>query len=671
METKKALQDIQKLSKQIEEHNYRYYVLSQPVVSDKEYDDLLKELILLEEKFPEFKDINSPTQRVGVKLSAEEGAVTHKTKMYSLDNTYSIEELQQWHQRVVKGLNKGDVEYVVELKIDGVSAALTYEDGRFVLGATRGDGVAGENVTSAFRTIRSIPLKLRNDQENIPGFLEVRGEVYMERGDFKKLNEERKREGEVLFANPRNATSGSIKLLDSRETAKRKLSFFVHSFGVLQNGDQIKDQWEFLKIAKKWGFPVSNKSFLCKNIDEVIDYCLKKQNERQKISYDIDGVVIKVNSLTEQNRLGYTLKSPRWAVAYKFPAYQATSKVHNIVVQVGRTGVLTPVAEVAPVECAGVTISRATLHNFDEVKRLGIKKGDIVLLERAGDVIPKIVKVVTPSKGAVRSFPVPKKCPECGSAISKERADQVAYRCVNPSCPKQLEKKLIHFCSRSAMDIEGLGEAIILQLIEKDLVKDLADIYFLKKEDLLKLEFFAEKKAQNLLDSIDKSKGKPLSKLLFGLGIVNIGEKAAFVLAQRFQSLDNILKAKKIDFIAIHEIGEKIADSIIEFFKQPSSHNLIRRFNLAQVNLTEPLVEALGTKFLTKKFVFTGELTFFSRSQAAEVVRKLGGEIVDSISKNVDYLVVGENPGSKYQKALKLDLTIINEKEFKELINDK
>lgn len=658
---------IRSLAEKIEEHNYRYYVLSQPTVSDKEYDDLLGRLIELEEKFPEFRDVNSPTQRVGTKSASAENTVTHKVKMFSLDNTYSMEELKEWQERVEKGLRRRDVEYAAELKIDGVSAALTYENGEFVLGATRGDGVVGENVTHALRTVRSIPLKLKGRSKDLPKLLEVRGEIYMDRKDFEAVNEERKKAGEVLFANPRNSTSGSIKLLDSRITAKRNLRCFIHSFGVLEGGKNYKTHWEFLKAAGNLGFSVNDRSRVCKTFEEVEKFCREFQDKRNTIPYEIDGVVIKVNDLGQQQKLGFTLKSPRWATAYKFPAQQATTQIKDIVVQVGRTGVLTPVAELEPVECGGVTISRSTLHNFEEIERLGVKVGDRVLVERAGDVIPKIVKVVEAAKG--KAFNIPAKCPECGGEIAKEKTEDVAYRCVNPLCPRQLERGLLHFASRGAMDIEGLGEAVVGQLLEKGLVKDFADIYKLRPKDFLQLELFKEKRAQNLIAAIVLSKKQTLSRLLFALGIVNIGEKAAATIAQKFGTMNNILKAGHGDFRAVHEIGGVMAQSLEDFFQQAATRKLIKRLQAAGVNMSEPQQKLVSDKFAGKKFIFTGEMAVYSRSQAGELVKKFGGDVVSSVSKKTDYVVVGENPGSKYDKARSLGLKIINEKEFQEMIN--
>jgi DNA ligase (NAD+) len=670
MDQVKAQKRIERLSKEIEEHNYRYYVLDQPTIADKEYDDLLKELIKLEEVFPEFKSSNSPTQRVGTKVSAGADTVMHAAKMYSLDNTYSLDELREWHERVLKGLGKSRVEYVVELKIDGVSAALTYRDGNFVLGATRGDGITGENVTHSLKTVRSVPLMLRSiPKEPFPTDLEVRAEIYMSRREFETMNKERERNGEVLFANPRNATSGSIKLLDSRITAQRKLSCFVHSLGVIVNGPSLKTHFEFLSKAKSWGFFINPTSRLCKTIDEVFEYCREALEKREGLAYEVDGVVIKVNSLADQDQLGATLKSPRWAVAYKFPAMQATTIVEDIVFNVGRTGTITPLAHLKPVPCGGVMVSRSTLHNFDEIKRLGINRGDRVLLERAGDVIPKIVKVVEHANKNAKPVEPPKVCPSCGEKVVKLKEEEVALRCINSSCPKQLERGMVHFASRGAMDIEGLGEAVVIQLIDKGLVKDLADIYSLSKDNLLALELFANKRADNLLKAIEKSKSQPLTRLIYGLGILNVGQKVASVLARQFGTMDKLLTVKREDLTQIHEIGETIALSVEKYFHLPSSKRLIEKLRKAKVNFEEPTIEGQSDELKGKKFVFTGELKNQSRTHAAAVVKKMGGDVLSSVSKNVDYLVVGDAPGSKYDKAVQLGVTVLNEKQFEEMIH--
>ncbi len=667
MDPKKAEREIERLSRLIEKFNEQYYVHNSPTVSDAEYDQLLKQLIELEEKFPKFKSPFSPTRRIGASIPATVKTVTHKAKMYSLDNTYSFEELAEWQERVFKGLGEKSVEYAIELKMDGVSAALIYEKGEFVLGATRGDGTIGEDVTHNLRTIRSIPLKFK-DVKNIPEVLEVRGEVYMDHADFDRLNQERKKNGEEVFVNPRNSTGGSLKLLDSRLAAKRKLKFFVHSFGRLEGGRAYTTHSEFLDHARNLGLPVNPNNRVCVSLEEVKKYCRQFQEKRDALPYDVDGVVIKVNSLAQQNALGFTLKSPRWAVAYKFPAYQATTVVCDIKVQVGRTGVLTPVAELEPVPCGGVTISRATLHNFDEIKRLGVKIGDRVLVERAGDVIPKIVKVVVAAKGKSKVFEVPSQCPSCRGKVVKDKDDDVAYRCINPSCPQQMERALAHFAFREAMDIDGLGESAVKQLLDKKLVKDLAGIYTLTKEDLLGLELFKDKKADNLLAAIERSKKQPLSRFLFGLGIMNIGIKAASLLAKNFGTIDRLMNTSQEEMKAIRDIGSVMSESVVNFFAQPSAKRLIERFKKAGLALRQEKFEAADARFAGKKFVFTGELSGMSREEAGELVKKFGAEVVSSVSAKTDYVVAGENPGSKFIKAQKLGVKILNQKQFEEMI---
>ncbi len=657
---------IEKLKKAIRHHDYMYYVLSQPEISDKGYDDLMLKLKELEDRYPEFKSDDSPTVRVGGGILEGFKTTRHRQKMLSLDNVYSFKELKEWDERVHKGLGSQKPEYVAELKIDGVSANIIYKKGKLSIGATRGDGETGEDVTPNIKTIRAIPLVLLG--KDAPDPIEIRGEVYMERRDFEFLNKDREKAQEVLFANPRNAASGSLKLLDTGIVAKRRLNFFAHSLGEYKGVD-ISSQAEFLQRLKEWGVRVNPQTKLCRSLTEVIAYCRVWQEKRERLGYDIDGVVIKINSLAQQRRLGFTLRSPRWAVAYKFPAQQVTSVLKNITVQVGRTGVITPVAELEPVECAGVTISRATLHNFDEIKRLGIKVGDRVVLERAGEVIPKIIKVVLSVRtGREKEFKIPKTCPVCGSEITKEKEEEVAYRCINVSCPAQIERGLIHFASRGAMDIEGMGEAVVKQLVEKGLVKDFADIYSLNKDVLLKLELFKDKKAENLLVAIEKSKQRPLSRLIYGLGIKHVGEKAAYVLAQKFRTIDNLIRAHLEDFDAIYEIGQVMAESIVKFFKQYSAQKLLEKLRDAGLSFEEKVATVKKSAFTAKTLVFTGELKDFSRTQAEEMVRRLGGNTASSVSENTDLVVAGENPGSKYDKAKKLGVKIINEKEFKEMI---
>ncbi|MCX5714109.1 MAG: NAD-dependent DNA ligase LigA, partial [Candidatus Omnitrophica bacterium] len=609
--------EIERLREQIREHDYLYYVLSSPKISDREYDLLLKKLKTLEKANPEFKSEDSPTVRVGGGILEGFKTVRHRQKMLSLDNTYSFEELKEWDTRVHKGLSGAQVEYVVEHKIDGISANLTYGQGRLIIGATRGDGETGEDVTANIKTIRAIPLVLLS--KGFPELIEIRGEVYLDKRDFEAINEEKEASGEPLFANPRNAASGSLKLLDTGIVAKRKLNFFAHSLGEYRGFD-IESQWGFLERLKVWGIRVNPAARLTRNLAEAIDYCRDWQEKREKLGYEIDGIVIKVNSLAQQKRLGFTLKSPRWAVAYKFPARQATTSVIAITVNVGRTGVITPVAQLQPVECSGVTISHATLHNFDEMRRLGIKEGDRVLIERAGDVIPKVVKVVE-TKGK-KAFIIPKVCPACSAKLVKEKQEDVAWRCVNPHCPAQLERGIEHFASRTAMDIEGMGEAVIEQLVHLKMVKSIPDIYKLKEEDLLKLELFKEKKASKLLLAIERSKTRPLSRLVYALGIRHVGEKAAYVLAQRFKIMDNLAQAKLGDLDAIYEVGEVMARSIGDYFSLSQTKKMVGDLRGLGLNFKEQEIEARETALSAKNVVFTGELAGFSRAQAEELARK-------------------------------------------------
>lgn len=661
---------IEKLSREIEKHNYQYYVLSDPLVSDREYDEKLRALVALEKEHPELRSPHSPSQRVGSDLLSTAKTVSHAKKMYSLDNTYAMGELEAWNERVVKSLGTDQVEYVVELKIDGVSASLRYEQGHLVLAASRGDGVQGDDITPNVKTIRCIPLRLHESRLAFPEMMEVRAELYMNHEDFMSLNEERLTNEENLFANPRNATSGSVKLLDSRITAKRKLKGFVYALGYQKGGTLFQTQWAFLDAAKEWGFPVNRESRLCRSFQEVTKYCQDFYAKRQSIPYDIDGVVIKVNSFQQQEELGETLKSPRWAVAYKFPAQQITTTVNDIVVQVGRTGVLTPIAELEPTECAGVIIKRATLHNFEEIQRLGVKPGDRVLVERAGDVIPKIIKVVESRQGKESNevFQPPTHCPVCHSLVVKDKEDQVAYRCVNSQCPKKREQGLIHFASRGAMDIEGMGDSVVEQLFSRELIDDVADIYRLKIEDLLRLDLFKEKKAKNLLQSIQKSKTQPLSRFLFGLGISNIGQKAATTLAKYYPSMEQLMQASYDDFCRIHEIGDIMARSLIERFQDESFKGLIAKFQASGLTLKERIVSVPSNAATGKKFIFTGKLSLIARQSAADLVKQKGGDVATSIGKTVDYVVVGEAPGSKYEKALKLNLKILTEQEFLDLV---
>lgn len=668
MNRKNVSKRISELSKMIEKHNYQYYVLSSPIISDKAYDDLLKELIELENKYPELKAVNSPTQRVGSLFQGNIRTIPHKLKMLSLDNTYSIDELTSWHERVLKGLSITEVDFTAELKIDGVSASLIYEEGNFAYAVSRGDGEAGEEITHNIKTIPSIPMSLQM-KERVPKILDVRVEIFMNQNNFKMLNQQRKLSGETVFANARNATSGSLKLLDSRITAQRKLSCFVHSFGFIEGGRKFQSQWEFLESVRRWGFQISPYSRHCQTFNDVIDFCREFQQKRNDIPFDIDGAVIKVNHLSQQEVLGTTLKSPKWAIAFKFTAQQASTTLLSIEFQVGRTGVITPVANLKPVECAGVMISRATLHNFDEVQRLNIKEGDEILLERAGDVIPKIIKVLKSNRNG-KAVSIPRKCPSCGEPLIKEKEDQVALRCVNFNCIGQLERRVVHFASRQAMDIEGLGESVVKQLIEKRLISDLADIYYLKIEDLLTLELFAQKKAENLIQAIDASKKKQLSSFIHALGISNVGIKAARTISEKYKTIDHIRSAGFESLISVDEIGETIAQSIIQYFNKPSTIKLLGKFNKANVKFAPVKKIEISDKLVGKKFVLTGELETFTRDEAKNLIEKNGGKVSSSVSQQTSFVIVGKNPGSKFQKAKDLGVSAITENQFQEMLNE-
>ena len=654
---------IEQLRKKIRHADHCYYTLSEPEISDKEYDDFQKDLKNLEEKYPEFVFSGSPTQSVSGIVSEGFSTVEHKRRMLSLDNTYSIEELKGWEKKIKRVLKrKVELNYVVELKMDGISAALTYQDRKFSIGATRGDGERGEDITTNLKTIRSIPFKLIG--KDIPKTIEVRGEVYISKKDFVKLNKNRLDNGDARFANPRNAASGSLKLLDSSLVAKRNLKYFVHSFGYASDYN-FSFQKEFLKKVQRWGLCPNPHNKYCKNLKEAIDYCLYWEKEREALDYEVDGVVIKVNPFDLQKELGTTRKSPRWAVAYKFPAQQATTKIKKIELGVGRTGIITPVAILETVECGGVRISRATLHNFDEIKRLDIREGDTILIERAGEVIPKVIKVILSKRsGKEKKVKIPNSCPVCGGNVAKEKEEEVYWYCFNLDCPAQLKRAILHFASRRAMDIEGMGEAIVEDLVKRKLVKSLVDIYYLKKDDFLNLPLFKDKRAGKLVVAIDKSKKRPFANFLFGLGVRHVGEKAAILLAERFGTINRFLKLSEEELREIPEVGPIMASSIMKFFSSKNTKKTIEQFKKAGVNLIQTKRVAKKSRISGKTFVFTGELNSFSRSQAKGLIEKQGARWTSTISKKTDFLVVGENPGSKYSKAKQLAVTIILEKEF-------
>ncbi|MBN2483671.1 MAG: NAD-dependent DNA ligase LigA [Candidatus Omnitrophica bacterium] len=661
--------EIEDLREKIRYHDRRYYVLDDPEISDKEYDDLMKRLAGLEARHPSLKTPDSPTQRVSGTLTEKFPPVTHSVLMLSLDNTYSLEELRGWEEKL-KRMVKRDIEfeYFAELKIDGVSCSLMYEAGALTIGATRGDGQNGENITANVRTIKSIPLKLTASLKKLPRFIEVRGEVYMTKDQLKKINEQKAEDDEPPFANPRNAASGSLKLLDPRLVAERNLQFFAHSFGSVHEYT-FDSHADFLECIKKWGIPVSPHNRSCRDLEEVIAYCTHWQGIRDSLPYEVDGIVVKVNRFSLQKELGQTLKSPRWAVAYKFPAHQATTRVDRIEFSVGRTGIITPVAVLKPVPCGGVTISRVTLHNFDEITRLDVRERDTVLIERAGEVIPKVVKVITSKRdGQARKIVPPKKCPVCNGAIQKEKEEEVYVYCTNPDCPAKLKQSLLHFASRGALDIEGMGESVVEELVSRGLVKSIVDIYTLRKEQFLGLPLFKEKKAVKLCAAIETSKKRGLGRLLYGLGIRHVGEKAARILAETYSHIDAFFTLKEEELKEIHEIGPVMARSIVTFFSQGHVRTMIKRLKQYGMDVTAQVLSRRHGILQDKMFVFTGILEHFTRAQAQSQVEALGGKVTSSVSRSTDFVVAGKDPGSKYQKARTLGVKIITEDEFRKML---
>jgi len=662
------IKKIEELREKIRYHNYRYYVLDDPIISDAEYDQLMKELAEWETEYPQYINSSSPTQRVGIEPVSGFTTVRHIAPMLSLANAFSPEELRAFNQRIKKIILEQKLEYAVELKIDGLAVTLVYEDGIFIRGATRGDGTTGEEITSNLRTVKTIPLKLFG--KDIPPRVEVYGEVYMKKSDFKKLNEERTKNGESLFANPRNAAAGSVRQLDPRITAQRHLDTFIYR-ATFPVGNKFNTHMEVLNYLKKIGFKRNPHIKLCQDIEEAINYCQKWIEKKEELDYEIDGMVVKVNSLSMREELGSTTRSPRWSIAYKFPAQQLTTKVQGIIIQVGRTGALTPVAILDPVRISGSVVKRATLHNEDEIRRKDVRIGDIVLVQKAGEVIPEVVKVIKEKRtGKETKFVMPTQCPVCGAKVFRPEGEVVS-RCNSLTCPAQIKERIRHFASRDALDIEGLGPAIIDQLVEKGLIKNISDLYFLKRDDLISLERMAVKSADNLLDAIKKSKKKSLANLIYGLGIRYVGVHTSEIITRYYPTLDKFKKARLEELIEINEIGPKIAESIILFFKEKENIAIIERLRSAGLDFgqeEEKMREEKGVQILAgKQFVLTGTLKDFTRTQAKEIISELGGRVTGSVSKKTDYVVAGEDPGSKYQKAQELGVPIINEEEFKKI----
>jgi DNA ligase (NAD+) len=663
-EKEKTSERIEFLRKEIRFHDKKYYVENSPVISDYEYDQLLKELEALEKQYPDLVIPDSPTQRVGGEPSQEFATVRHRIAMISLDNTYSQEELIEFDGRIRRLIPLQDIEYVVELKLDGLGVALLYENGRLVRGATRGDGEMGEDVTANLKTIKSIPLILDGIGRSLT-MLEVRGEVYMQKQAFQELNRIREENGESVFANPRNASAGTVRLLDPRITASRPLDIFLYTLSYVE-GKAFSTHWESLEALKEMGFKTNPHSRKFSTISEVVEYCDRWTEERDNLDYEIDGMVIKVNSLAQQIELGSTTKSPRWAISYKFPARQAISKIEDIIIQVGRTGALTPVAVLSPTQLSGVVINKATLHNEDEIRRKEIMIGDTVLIERAGDVIPAVVEVIKEKRtGKEREFCMPEKCPACGSDVFKPEGEAVT-RCANSACPAQIKEHIHHFASRDAMNIDGLGPAIIEQLVDKGIVKTVADLYFLDSDEIAGLERMGKKSAQNLINAIERSKSNNLSRLIFALGIRLIGIRAAEILAEHYYSIDALSNAKPDELQTIYEIGPKVAESIYQFFQQEGNKQMLARLHSAGVKMSEEIKEETGDQPLRDKtFVLTGALATMTRDEASEAIKKLGGKVSSDVSKNTDYVVVGDSPGSKFDRAKKLGITILDEEQLK------
>lgn len=666
--SKSAAKEIEKLREEIRRHEHRYYVLDDPEISDPAFDRLVGRLRGLEAANPKLVTPDSPTQRVGGKPREGFQTFRHRRPMLSLDNAYSFDELADFDRRVREASGRIAVDYVAEHKLDGLSLALHYEDGVFTRGVTRGDGSTGEDVTPNVRTIRSVPLRvdLRSLKKlKLPAAFEVRGEVVMLRRAFEELNRQQEEQGGKRFANPRNAAAGAVRVLDPAVTAARRLDFFAYAL-LVEGRAPLARHSAALEALAAAGFKVAAGWELCRGIDAVREFIERWEARRDQLPYEIDGIVVKADETALQDELGATAKAPRWAIAYKYAARQETTVVRDIIVQVGRTGALTPVAVLEPVAVGGVTVSRSTLHNMDEIERLGLEIGDAVLIERAGDVIPHVVKVVKEARDR-RPFRMPEKCPVCGSGIHKA-ADEVAYRCVNAACPAKLRESLLHFAGRHAMNIDGLGEKIVDQLVANNLVRDVADLYCLKAEVLAELERMAEKSAENLTKEIEASKQNSLSRLIFALGIRFVGERTAELLAEHFGSLEKLAEATEAELVEVSEVGPKVAASIAEFFSEPANKKLLKKLKAAGLRLAEEGKKPRGTKLAGKIFVFTGTLAGMTREEAAALVKAQGGKESGSVSKKTDYVVVGESPGSKYDKAKSLGVTILDEAAFRKLI---
>ena len=657
------------LSDQLREHNYRYYILDDPLISDAEYDRLMRELQELETQFPALVRPDSPTMRVGSAPQAEFGTLEHRTPMLSLANAMNIEELREFDQRVRKILAVETVEYVAEPKLDGLGVELIYENGVFLAGATRGDGITGENITANLKTIQGLPLRLRDSEKPVPKLLEVRGEVFLRHADFQKLNANRESQNESLFANPRNAAAGSLRQLDSRITAQRPLQINLYAAGRIEEYP-FNSHWEFMQTLPKWGFPVNGQIRICHGIEEAIQYYNKMESARETLPYDIDGIVIKVNDLVAQEELGIRSRSPRWAIAGKFKARQETTVIVSIEASVGRTGAITPVANLKPVQLGGVVVARATLHNQDEINRKDVRVGDTVLIQRAGDVIPEVVKVILENRpDETIPYKIPEVCPVCGGTVMRLE-DEAKHYCQNISCSAQVVGRIEHFASKNAMDIDGMGPKLIEQLVAKKLIHTVADLYYLSKDDLAGLERMAEKSAENILDAIQASRGRDLWRFIHALGIRNVGEHASKLLANHFHSFDALAQASTDSLVEIHEIGPIAAAALVAFFSETHNHELLENLNAGGVKPeTPPMTMVTDDRFLGKIFVFTGKLEQFTRESAQGMVETRGGKTAGSVSKRTDYVVAGPGAGSKLAKAESLGVKVLSEDAFLALLD--
>jgi DNA ligase (NAD+) len=675
---------IESLREKIRHHEYQYYVVDHPEISDAEFDKLMQQLKDLETQHPELITADSPTQRVGGKPREGFVKVPHSSPMLSLDNTYNEDELRAWERRVHELSGQSDVDYVCELKLDGMSLALIYEDGKLVRGITRGDGSVGEDVTLNVRTVRSVPLSIPKEKlkkAGVPLDFEVRGELLMPTAAFRKVNEERERKGLATFANPRNFTAGTVRQLDANVTAERRMDFFPYI--LLENGRTYFDRhWKTLDALESAGFKVNRNRRLVHSMEEVWAFIQEWAGKRELLAYEIDGIVVKVDRTALQDELGFTGKAPRWAIAYKYAARAGVTVLRGVVWQVGRTGKLTPVAELAPVLIGGTTVRNATLHNMDEVERLAVKIGDLIEVERAGDVIPKVVRVIDGNDGRVTGslreeqlavlakrpdpIEVPPKCPVCGTKVVRAEGE-VDYRCVNANCPAKLLGTILHFASRGVMNIDGMGESLVNQLIERGLVNNVADIYDLTKGKLLGLERFADKSAQNILDEIENSKKLPLERVIYGLGIRMVGERTAQFLAEHFGSMEALENATVEELQDVNEVGPRIAESIVEFFSNAANRKLVDRLREAGLTMTGQK-KRRGTKLAGKTFVLTGTLSHFTRDEAKKMIEDAGGKVTGSVSKKTDYVVAGAEAGSKLDKARELKVKVIDEREMERLL---